>query len=137
MVRAARAQVGCAHSPAGAVRSSAVIEAGFDAAISCGVGAGLLSDAMEACTMRVGSRGGSPRWIASTASIPAMTRPKVEKQDVIAIVLQVVVDRRIGRCRARCGSGLFVLREGGRCDQHCQGSGGENVLEHVSHRRIS
>src|SRR5690606_24863613 len=38
---------------------------------------GLLSAAIEAWTMKVGCAGGSPRSIASTPSIPAITRPKL------------------------------------------------------------
>ncbi len=40
-------------------------------------GTGLLSAAIEACTIRVGFAGGSPRWIASTAGMLAITRPKL------------------------------------------------------------
>ena len=39
------------------------------------VGGALPCEASEACTIRVGLAGGSPRSIASTVFIPAITRP--------------------------------------------------------------
>ena len=38
---------------------------------------GRLSLAIEACMIRVGFCGGSPRWIASTAAMLEITRPKL------------------------------------------------------------
>ncbi len=64
------------YSAMGAASSSIDTPSNLGARCSA-VGSGRLSAAMEACTMRVGSVGGSPRVMASTPSMPEITRPKL------------------------------------------------------------